>query len=117
MENVEIQGVEARRSFMKKMAYVAPAVMALGALNAQASVAGAASVFIGEARVNPGDKLIGVSTVTGYSGPDVIESGTYQRVYADGTLGDLQTFTGAQVQDNNMGVFTWAKSFFANIFA
>ncbi len=45
MENVEIQNVEARRSFMKKMAYVAPAVMVLGALNAHASVAGSKCVY------------------------------------------------------------------------
>jgi len=42
MENVEIQSVAARRSFLKKVAYAAPAVVALGALtapmSAQASV-------------------------------------------------------------------------------
>jgi hypothetical protein len=34
MENVEIQNVNVRRRFLKKVAYVAPAVMALGALSA-----------------------------------------------------------------------------------
>lgn len=38
MENVEIQTVEARRSFLKKVAYAAPAIVALGALTAPMSV-------------------------------------------------------------------------------
>lgn len=116
MENTQARNVEARRSFLKKAAYVAPAIVALGALNAQASVQGAAaSVFTGKTYVQPGDRLVGESTVTGLSGPDVIESGTYQRVYSDGTKGAVVEYTGAEVQQNNYGFFSWAKTFFGNI--
>jgi hypothetical protein len=37
MENLETQKVEARRGFLKKVAYAAPAVVALGALTAPVS--------------------------------------------------------------------------------
>lgn len=115
MENVENQNVEARRSFLKKVAYVAPAVMALGALNAHAGTSQAASVFTGKTYVQPGDHLVGQSTVTGLSGPDIVEGGTYQIVHTDGTTGAVQSFTGAQVKQNDYGFFTWAKSIFASI--
>jgi hypothetical protein len=114
MENVEIQGVEARRSFLKKVAYVAPAVVVLGSLTLPNSAQ--ASTFTGEARVNPGDTLIGVSTVTGENGAvGAAGGGTYQRVYSNGSTGTVQSYTGAQVVENKMGVFTWAQKFFGNI--
>lgn len=76
MENVENQNVEARRSFLKKVAYVAPAVVALGALNAHASVsAGAApSTFVNTWTDNHGATQ--TVTVSGYSKTGEVTGGT-----------------------------------------
>lgn len=115
MENVKIDNVEARRSFLKKVAYVAPAVVVLGSLTLTTS-GQAASTFTGRTIVQPGDNLVGISTATGENGAiGTTGSGTYQRVYSNGTTGAVQNFTGAQVATNDYGFFTWAKAYFGNI--
>ncbi|MDO9208052.1 MAG: hypothetical protein Q7T91_07345 [Sulfuricurvum sp.] len=111
MDNTQARNVEARRSFLKKAAYVAPAIIALGALNAHADVGAAASVFNGKATVDPGNIHVGDATVTGYSGPDVILGGTYQKVGSSTVV----NFSPVEVQQNNFGLFSWAKAFFGNI--
>jgi len=109
MENVEIKGVEARRSFLKKVAYVAPAVVVLGSLTLPSSAQ--ASVFHGTATVNPGNIHVGDATVTGESGPGVVSSGTYQK---EGSS-VVTNFTAAEVNTNTYGLFDWAKAFFPSI--
>jgi len=110
MENVEIQGVEARRSFLKKVAYVAPAVVALGALNAHASAAAAASTFTHVAYDN-GDTV--TTTVTGNSGTNVVDSATYQQ-----NGGPVYTYSGDAVKNPPAsGLYSWAKSIFEGWFA
>lgn len=111
MENTDTknQSVEARRSFLKKVAYAAPAVVALGALTVPVSAQ--ASVFHGQMYAEPGHILSGSATVTGDSGPGVIQGGTYQKTGST----SVRTFTGAEVASNDMGVFDWARRYFANI--
>jgi hypothetical protein len=109
MENVENQNVEARRSFLKKVAYVAPAVMALGALNAQANTAIASSTFTHVAYDN-GETV--TTSVTGDSGTNVVTTATYQQ----GT-GPVTTYSGTAVQNPpSSGLYSWANSIFEGWF-
>jgi hypothetical protein len=117
MENTHNQKGEARRSFLKKMVYVAPAVVALGALTAP--VGAHASVFVGQVYTNPTNSNQGVesihigdATVVGNSQTKVIEGGTYTNL----NTGTVTQFTADQVKANDWGLFTWAKTYFGNIF-
>jgi hypothetical protein len=117
MENTHNQKGEARRSFLKKVVYVAPAVVALGALTAP--VGAHASVFVGQVYTNPTSSNQGVesihvgdATVVGNSQTKVIESGSYTNL----NTGVTTQFSADQVKANDWGLFTWAKAYFGNIF-
>jgi hypothetical protein len=107
MENVENQNVEARRSFLKKVAYVAPAVVVLGSLTLPGSAQ--ASTFTGVNNTYDNKGVLVKSTpitLTGNSGTGTIEGGTY------GTT----TLTVDQVKSVPYnGMFAWLSHWFPSL--
>jgi len=69
----EVEEVISRRSFLRKAAYVAPAIVSLGALNAQAGTAIGSSVFKNNIVSYGNGEVIGTATVRGHNG--VVDSG------------------------------------------
>lgn len=110
MENVEIQSVEARRSFLKKVAYVAPAVVVLGSLTLPSSAQ--ASTFTAEI-FRDNTKIADVS-VYGNSGTGVLDTPTAGAKVRT-TNGSITTYTQEQVIANNDDYFTFAKTWFKQI--
>jgi hypothetical protein len=87
-------------------------VIGLGALTLPASAQ--ASTFVGSIQSVPATNpatIYGTATVTGDSGPDVITGGSYTKTGSSTTT----LFTAQEVKDNNIGLFSWAKQFFASI--
>lgn len=106
MENTELSMVEARRSFLKKVAYTAPAVIALGALTLPSSAQ--ASVFTHNTQsvpaTNPATST-STETITTIDGTNIVTSGTSDSVPANTLLHD--DYTGTQVKQLAEGTNTW----------
>jgi hypothetical protein len=98
---------------LKKVAYVAPVVVALGALSAPMSAQ--ASTFNGKVYAVDGKTgattQIGTATVNGQSGPHTIEDGATVRL----STGVETHYDAAGVVANDNGWFSWAKQFFPQI--
>jgi hypothetical protein len=97
MEKLEIEQVNSRRDFLKKVGYVAPVVMGLGALNAYAGTTPGSSVFktnLYAGSTQTDANYIGTTAVAGHNG--VVDSGTITD-----TKGNVTTYTAAQIDANN----------------
>jgi len=111
MENVEIQNVEARRSFLKKVAYVAPAVVALGALSAPMSAQ--ASTFHNHTQSVPAGTLVSEETITTKDGTNIVLKGASNKI-PTASYGNYE-LTGAQVKEAanaGDGSWTWVNNLF-----
>ncbi|MDD3597470.1 hypothetical protein [Sulfuricurvum sp.] len=113
LENVEMNAAQSRRAFLKKAAYVAPAVVALGALSAPVSAQASTfngNVYAVDAKTGTVTQ-IGTATVNGQSGPQVIENGATVRL----SSGEITHYDAAGVEANANGWFSWAKKYFSQI--
>lgn len=111
MENVKIDNVEARRSFLKKVAYVAPAVVVLGSLTLPSSAQ--ASTFHNHTQSVPAGTLTSKETIITKDGTNIVISGTSTKI-PDSTFGNY-TISGTQVKQAataNDGAWTWVNSLF-----
>ncbi|MFA6189065.1 MAG: hypothetical protein WC680_07275 [Sulfuricurvum sp.] len=112
MENVKIDNVEARRSFLKKVAYVAPAVVVLGSLTLPSS-AQASTFTHNTIDQNAPYAVASTQTITTQNGTNIVTSGTSTLV-PDAEFGNY-TITGAQVKtsaDAGSGTWAWVNSLF-----
>lgn len=111
LENVEMNTAQSRRTFLKKAAYVAPAVVALGALTIPASAQ--ASVFTTEWKeINTGQ--IYTVSVDGNSATGVVSSGSSVNTAS----GKVKTYTAEQVVTNDTpleGFWSYFKQWFPSI--
>jgi hypothetical protein len=114
MENLEMESTNSRRTFLKKVAYVAPAVIVLGGLSAQAGTAPGSSVFTNKI-ISQGDQTqIGLETVTGHNG--VVDSGIYQNTDSTGAVTKTKNYTAAEVNANDIpSLWSYFKQFFGGI--
>ncbi|MDD2837507.1 MAG: hypothetical protein PHX59_00985 [Sulfuricurvum sp.] len=114
LENVEMNAAQARRTFLKKAAYAAPVVIALGGLNAHAGRTVGSSVFstnlyVGTEKTDA--NYIGTATVSGHNG--VVDQG----LITD-TDGVKTYYTSAEVNSNKSPYAKFwndFKSFFGTI--
>lgn len=103
MENTEVSSVEARRSFLKKVAYTAPAVIALGSLTLP--VTAQASTFTNtftDAQGNTMTSTVESNTKYAYGSTPYgqISSGTY----------DGDSYTASDVETKS--IFKWFRNLF-----
>jgi hypothetical protein len=114
MENLEMESTDSRRTFLKKVAYVAPAVIVLGGLSAQAGTTPGSSVFTNKI-ISQGDQTqIGLETVTGHNG--VVDSGIYQNTDSNGVVTKTKNYTAAEVNANDIpSLWSYFKQFFGGI--
>ncbi len=105
LEKSEVEETLSRRSFLKKAAYTAPAIITLGALNAHADATPGSSVFT--INTYSGTAVTGSTTVTGHNG--VVDSGT--TVYGPYT----NASTATEVNANTYHIWDNFKQFFAGI--
>lgn len=114
MENLEIESTNSRRTFLKKVAYVAPAVIVLGGLSAQAGTTAGSSVFTNKILSQGDGKQIGLETVTGHNG--VVDSGVYQNTDSAGVVTGTKNYTAAEVNANDIpSLWSYFKQFFGGI--
>ncbi len=111
MENLEMESTNSRRTFLKKVAYVAPAVIVLGGLSAQASPSAAASTFAGDYTVHPpaAGKKIADMTVSGNTGTNTVTGGTYTPT----STGVTQTVSASDIVSQQNGIWAWIQSYFS----
>jgi hypothetical protein len=112
MENVEIKSVEARRSFLKKVAYVAPAVVVLGSLTLPNS-AQASTFSHNTVSATNQNQVASQETASTINGTNIVTSGSSIQVPAQ-TFGNY-TISGADVKeaaDSGNGTWSWVNSLF-----
>jgi hypothetical protein len=112
MENVEIKSVEARRSFLKKVAYVAPAVVVLGSLTLPNS-AQASTFSHNTVSATNTTQVASTEKITTINGTNIVVSGTSTPV--PDLYGDTTTVSGTKVKayaDAGSGTWNWVNSLF-----
>ncbi|MDP3465892.1 MAG: hypothetical protein Q8R86_09000 [Sulfuricurvum sp.] len=113
MENVQIDNVEARRSFLKKVAYVAPAVVVLGSLTLPSSAQASTFTHNTVDQNNP-SVIASTQTVTTKDGTNIVMSGTdtpQPLLFPE----DAKSLSGAKVKayaDAGNGTWAWVNSLF-----
>lgn len=104
MENTQYASVEGRRAFLKKSAYMAPAIMMLGSLNSYASVSGDSKSPTGKKGASSLSCKPGSKGNNGFGNGDQNAPG--KSLHKNGAENDTTSGKNAKNKVNNVGVDT-----------
>jgi len=114
LEKSEVEEVLSRRSFLKKAAYTAPAIITLGALNAHADTGATTSAFSSNTYDSTKTNVVSVETITTQKGTNNVLTGTHDVLNSN--LGDY-TASGSAIKteaNNGNETWTWLNNLFGN---
>ncbi len=117
MENSTDNVVNSRRSFLKKAAYSAPAILALGALSAPISAQASTfthKLYTGSSADGTHEHIADIE-VYGDSGPGVLYEPAGGKITFHDPDNTIEEFSGTRVIDNDDRYFDFAKQYFNQI--